>query len=51
MNENIQNKKFMLKELETLLSNAGKAACATTNDIAVYCEYMKQFYLSCSTNN
>lgn len=51
MNENIQSKKYVLKELESLICNAQSTGITMTEDITVYCEYMKRFYLSCSTNN
>ena len=51
MNENMQDKKTKLQELESMLS--GKASDNKVNnaEMMIYCEYMKQFYLSCSTNN
>ena len=51
MNENIQSKRYLLKELESLLSNANNSTDAVREDLTMYCEYMKSLYLSCSTNN
>ena len=51
MNENIQNKKIILKELEILLSENHISNREEENEMFIYCNYMKRFYLSCSTNN
>ena len=51
MNENIQNRHYLLKELESLLSSASNSTVVVREDLTMYCEYMKSFYLSCSTNN
>ena len=50
MNDYIQNKQYIRQELEMLLSERETANEAPI-DLALYCECMKQFYLSCSTNN
>ena len=54
MNENLQNKQVILKELETLLSGRQNYTYNTeeeNDNMAMYCSLMKRFYLSCSTNN
>ena len=51
MNENIQNKKIVLQELESLLSGKQVSNRESDNEMFIYCNYMKRFYLSCSTNN
>ena len=51
MNENLQNKKVILKELEALLSERQVSNREEDNEMYIYCSYMKKFYLSCSTNN
>ena len=51
MNENIQDKQFVLKELETLLSGVQTSSVQEDREIFIYCNYMKKFFLSCSTNN
>ena len=51
MNEYIQNKQIVLKELESLLSGCKTSTMQEDKEIFLYCNYMKKFYLSCSTNN
>ena len=51
MNENLQSKKIILKELEALLSDKKPLNIEEENEMFVYCNFMKRFYLSCSTNN
>lgn len=51
MNDYIQNKKTMLKELETMISKNKSGKAATSVELSLYCELMKRAYLSCSTNN
>ena len=51
MNENIQNKKHQLQELESLIAGKQNFKGINTVEMSLYCEYMKRFYLSCSTNN
>lgn len=50
MNESLNNKKFILKELESLIKDRTSNQVVSV-DMSLYCEYMKRFYLSCSTNN
>ncbi len=52
MNDYIQNTKNMRQELEALLtsSNQGKNY-EMTEEVIMFCQFMKQAYLSCSTNN
>ena len=49
--KNIQNRQNLLKELESLLSGEKIATREEENEMFAYCNYMKRFYLSCSTNN
>lgn len=51
MNDYIQNTKSIKKELEAMLSNRNTIAKEASVDVIMFCELMKQFYLSCSTNN
>ena len=51
MNEYYQNSKVMKQELEALLSGGYKSPEEVPLDIVMFCEMMKQAYLSCSTNN
>ena len=52
MNEYIQNTKTMKQELEALLTNSNQGYYnEMTEDVAIFCQIMKQAYLSCSTNN
>lgn len=51
MNDYIQNSKIMKQELEELLSGGYKTAEEVPVDVLMFCEMMKQMYLSCSTNN
>lgn len=51
MNNYIQNKQDILKELESLLSGKQITTIKEENEMFVYCNFMKKFFLSCSTNN
>ena len=47
----MQNSQIMKQELEELLSGGYKTADEIPADVLMFCEMMKQMYLSCSTNN
>ena len=51
MNDYIQNKKTILRELETMINNKQKGTATISVEMNFYCELMKRAYLSCSTNN
>lgn len=51
MNDYIQSKKTILRELETMINNKKKGTAAVSVELTLYCELMKRAYLSCSTNN
>ncbi|MBQ7450120.1 hypothetical protein IJS77_01785 [bacterium] len=52
MNDYVQNKQIVLKELESLISgNKNYQVDEENENMIIYCNYMKCFYLSCSTNN
>ena len=51
MNEKLQNKQIILKELEILLSENKTSSMQEDKEMFIYCNYMKRFFLSCSTNN
>ena len=51
MNDYIQSKKTILRELETMINNKQKGTAAVSVELTLYCELMKRAYLSCSTNN
>lgn len=51
MNNYIQNKKTMLKELETMISKKNNGKIGVSVELSLYCEFIKKVYLSGSTNN
>ena len=51
MNNYIQDKQVILKELEALLSGQYSVTRKEENEMFYYCNYMKKIFLSCSTNN